>query len=75
MQQLRLNVSLAGCLLRAKHDGRRTRPGSPIDVTLYPGATHDFDEPPSRRQSAPGNQAAMDDALVKAASILDGWKK
>ncbi len=47
----------------------------PIDVTLYPGATHDFDEPSSRRQSALGNQAAMDDALVKAAGILDGWKK
>lgn len=49
--------------------------GSPITVTLYPGATHGFDEPSSRRQSAPGNQAAMDDALVKAAGILDGWKK
>ena len=49
--------------------------GSPIDVTIYPGATHDFDEPSSRRQSAPGNQAAMDDALVKAITILDRWKK
>ncbi|TYL87511.1 hypothetical protein FXB40_40185 [Bradyrhizobium rifense] len=50
-------------------------PGSPVDVTLYPGATHDFDEPSSRRQSAPGTEAAMDDAIVKAAGILDGWKK
>ena len=54
---------------------RSRQAGSPIDVTLYPGATHDFDEPSSRRQSAVGNQAAMDDALVKAARILDGWKK
>jgi carboxymethylenebutenolidase len=48
--------------------------GSRIDVTVYPGATHDFDEPSSRRQSEPGNQAAMDDALVKAASLLGRWK-
>jgi carboxymethylenebutenolidase len=54
---------------------RSRQAGSPIDVTLYPGATHDFDEPSSRRQSALGNQAAMDDALVKAAGILDRWKK
>jgi carboxymethylenebutenolidase len=54
-------------------DGSR-QSGSRIDVTVYPGATHDFDEPSSRRQSAPGNQAAMDDALVKAIAILDRWK-
>ena len=53
---------------------RSQQAGAHIDVTLYPGATHDFDEPSSRRQSAPGNQAAMDDALVKAVAILDGWK-
>lgn len=53
---------------------RSLQAGSPIDVTLYPGATHDFDEPSSRRQAAPGNQAAMDDALVKAGSRLDRWK-
>ncbi|QOZ56265.1 dienelactone hydrolase family protein [Bradyrhizobium sp. CCBAU 53338] len=53
---------------------RSRQAGSPIDVTLYPGATHDFDEPSSRRQATPGNQAAMNDALVKAASWLDRWK-
>jgi dienelactone hydrolase len=53
---------------------RSQQAGSRIDVTVYPGATHDFDEPSSRRQSALGNQAAMDDALVKAVSILDRWK-
>lgn len=36
----------------------------------HPGATHDFDEPTSRRQSALGNQAVMDDALVKAIAIV-----
>ena len=54
---------------------RSTQAGSPIDVTVYPGATHDFDEPSSRRQAAPGNQAAMDDALVKAIAIVERWKK
>jgi dienelactone hydrolase len=53
---------------------RSQQAGTRIDVALYPGATHDFDEPSSRRQSAPGNQAAMEDALVKAAAQLDGWK-
>ncbi|QPF95265.1 dienelactone hydrolase family protein [Bradyrhizobium commune] len=53
---------------------RSQQAGTRIDVILYSGATHDFDEPSSRRQSTPGNQAAMDDALVKAAGILDSWK-
>lgn len=53
---------------------RSRQSGSPVDVTVYPGATHDFDEPSSRRQSAPGNQAAMADALVKAIAIVGRWK-
>lgn len=53
---------------------RSAQAGSPIDVTVYSGATHDFDEPSSRRQATPGNQAAMDDALVKAIAIVDRWK-
>lgn len=53
---------------------RSRQVGSPIDVTVYPGATHDFDEPSSRRMSAPGNRAAMDDALVKALAFLERWK-
>ena len=53
---------------------RSQQAGSPIDVTIYPGATHDFDEPSSRRQAVPGNQAAMTDALVKAAARLGRWK-
>lgn len=54
---------------------RSLQAGTRINVTLYPGATHDFDEPSSSRQARPGNQAAMNDALVKAVTILDGWKK
>jgi len=54
---------------------RSRQAGSPIDVTAYRGATHGFDEPSSRRQSTPGNQAAMNDARVKAMAALDRWKK
>lgn len=53
---------------------RSRQAGSPIDVILYPGATHDFDEPTSLRQATLGNQAAMDDALVKAIAIVGRWK-
>lgn len=64
-------VSPVRCLRFAD---RSRQAGSPIDVTVYPGATHDFDEPSSRRQAIPGNQAAMKDALVKAIGQLDRWK-
>lgn len=61
--------------LICQHVADRSRQvGTRIDVTIYPSATHDFDESSSRRQSAPGNQAATDDALVKAAAELDRWK-
>jgi dienelactone hydrolase len=46
--------------------------GTRIDVTLYQGATHDFDDPGGRRQSVPGNQAAREDVLRKAAAFLEG---
>lgn len=53
---------------------RSRQVGSPIDVTVYPGATHEFDEPSTRRMSAPGNRAAMDDVLAKAFATLERWK-
>ncbi|MFT4117067.1 dienelactone hydrolase family protein [Bradyrhizobium sp.] len=53
---------------------RSHQAGARIDLTVYPGATHDFDDPSSRRQSVPGNRDAMDDVLVKAVAILDRWK-
>lgn len=49
--------------------------GTAIDMTLYPGATHDFDEPSSRRQSVPANQAALADVLPKALAAVERWKK
>ena len=49
--------------------------GTSIAVTLYPGATHDFDDPGERRQSVPGNQAAREDAMARAAAVIDGSGK
>ncbi|MBR0828092.1 dienelactone hydrolase family protein [Bradyrhizobium manausense] len=49
--------------------------GTPIDITLYPGATHGFDEPSSRRQSVGANQAALGDVLTKARAAVERWKK
>lgn len=53
---------------------RSRQAGSPIDVTTYPGATHDFDDPSVRRQSVPGNQAALEDVRLRAATIVGNWK-
>jgi dienelactone hydrolase len=48
--------------------------GTTLTVTLYPGATHDFDDPGEKRQEVPGNPAAKADAMAKAAGVVDGMK-
>jgi carboxymethylenebutenolidase len=48
--------------------------GTKIEVTTYPGATHDFDDPGERRQSVPANAAAKGDALGKAVGVVEGAK-
>ena len=56
-----------------QHVAERSRnAGSPIDVVLYQGATHDFDDPGASRQSIPGNQAARRDALQRAIGLVGG---
>ena len=45
--------------------------GTKLDVTLYPGATHDFDDPGAKRQSVPANVAAKDDAMHKAIAWVE----
>jgi dienelactone hydrolase len=49
--------------------------GSKVDVTLYPGATHDFDDPGRRRQSVEANQAAKQDAMAKAIAVVEGMRE
>ncbi|MGY2988243.1 MULTISPECIES: dienelactone hydrolase family protein [unclassified Bradyrhizobium] len=53
---------------------RSVAAGSKIDVVVYPGATHDFDDPGRRRQSNPANSAALQDAMVRAIAAIDGLK-
>lgn len=48
-----------------------TSKGSPLTLVDYPGATHDFDDPGTRRQSVPGNAAARADVLKRAATIFE----
>ena len=48
--------------------------GSKIDVTLYPGATHGFDDPDRKHQSVPGNAAATADVLKRAIAIVDALR-
>ncbi|MGJ4996612.1 dienelactone hydrolase family protein [Bradyrhizobium sp. HKCCYLS3077] len=54
---------------------RSRQAGTAIDVTIYPGATHGFDEPAASRQSIPGNGPAMDDTLRRAAPLAFEWVK
>jgi dienelactone hydrolase len=65
-------VSPATC----QHVAERSRAaGTNIDVTLYPGATHDFDDPGGKRQSVPGNQAAKQDAMQRAIAVVGGMRE
>ncbi|KRR16309.1 dienelactone hydrolase [Bradyrhizobium lablabi] len=48
--------------------------GSKIDVVLYPGATHGFDDPGRSHQSIPGNRAALEDALKRAIAFVERLK-
>jgi len=46
--------------------------GTKIDVIMYPGATHDFDDPGEKRQGVRGNVTAKADAMAKAAKVVQG---
>lgn len=50
-------------------DKSRTRSGD-IQITFYPGATHDFDDPGESRQSVPANAAAKDQATASAVAFI-----
>jgi carboxymethylenebutenolidase len=53
---------------------RARQAGSKINVTVYPEATHDFDDPSSQRQSVAANQAALNDVQAKAIATVARWK-
>ena len=44
--------------------------GGDIDITLYPGATHGFDDPSRKRSRVDANVDATDDAVPKALKFL-----
>ena len=48
--------------------------GTNLFVALYPGATHDFDDPGEKRQAVAGNVLAKADAMAKAATVVEGMK-
>jgi len=53
---------------------RSIKAGTTVSVTLYRGATHDFDDPGKKRQAVPGNAAAMPDAMRRAVEMVEGLK-
>ena len=44
--------------------------GSDIDLTVYDGATHDFDDPGQKRQGVPANVAAETDAQAQSIAFF-----
>ncbi|WP_456775844.1 dienelactone hydrolase family protein [Bradyrhizobium sp. USDA 4369] len=65
-------VSPALCRAMAE---RSRQAGTEIETTIYPGATHGFDEPSASRQAVAGNGPAMDDTLRRAAPLVVEWLK
>jgi dienelactone hydrolase len=58
-----------------QHVAERSRAaGTPIDITLYRGVTHGFDDPGEKRQSVPENAAAKEDAMKRAIAMVEGMK-
>lgn len=45
--------------------------GAAVEVTVYAGATHDFDDPGPARQAVAGNRAATANVLQRAAQLFD----
>jgi len=61
-------VSLASCELIVK--GSQRSGNAVVAMTVYPQATHDFDDPGQKRQSVAANAAAVADSMPKAAAFM-----
>lgn len=48
----------------------RNARGGPLAVTVYPDATHDFDDPGGARQAVAANRVAKDDTMARATTLL-----
>jgi carboxymethylenebutenolidase len=46
------------------------RPGNKLALTLYPHASHDFDDPGKKHQDVAANAAALADATARAAAFM-----
>lgn len=55
-------------------DKSRAR-GSDITITIYPGATHDFDDPGESRQGVEANADALRDVVPQATNFFAGLLK
>jgi dienelactone hydrolase len=44
--------------------------GSNLGITIYPRATHDFDDPGTKRQSVPANATAFADSMTRGAAFM-----
>jgi len=60
-------VSSRGC---AELAARSRAIGGDIGYQLYPGATHDFDDPATSHRDNPANAAATRDAIARAIAFL-----
>jgi dienelactone hydrolase len=60
-------ISLPSCELLVKVSQRS---GNAIAMTVYPNATHDFDDPGEKRRSVAANAAAVADSMPKAAAFM-----
>lgn len=61
-------VSPVECQHLAARSGKL---GGNVELTVYPGATHDFDDPANHRQDNPANVAANQDAAARAIAAFD----
>jgi carboxymethylenebutenolidase len=46
--------------------------GGALEAHTYPGATHNYDDPSPKKQAVPGNRAATEDTLRRAAAFFRG---